>query len=210
MAPGDDRPRDEGEAGLQRRSRDSGRPPARGAYGLRADDRPWRPDRRSAGPAPSRPGPGRSGHGRPYGAPPPRLELGEDEEVVAGRRPVEEAFAASRAAHRLLVVPERRAALEQLVLHATTLRIPVVEVEGGSLTALTGFDGHQGVALVVEPRRWATLEDVIVAARARVGAAVRARARPPRGPPERRARCCAPPRPRASTASSSRPAARRP
>ena len=57
--------------------------------------------------------------------------------------------------HRLLVVPQRRAALEKLVLHATNLRIPIVEVEGGSLTALAGFDGHQGVALVVEPRRFA-------------------------------------------------------
>ena len=38
------------------------------------------------------------------------------------------------------------------MLHATRLRIPIVEVEGGSLTALAGFDGHQGVALVVEPR----------------------------------------------------------
>jgi 23S rRNA (guanosine2251-2'-O)-methyltransferase len=63
------------------------------------------------------------------------------------------------------VVPERRAALEQLVLHATTLRIPVVEVEGGSLTALCGFDGHQGVALVVAPRRWSTVDDVLAAAR---------------------------------------------
>ena len=83
--------------------------------------------------------------------------IGEDEELVAGRRPVEEAFAARRPSRRLLVVPERRAALDQLVLHATALRIPVVEVEGGTLTSLTGFDGHQGVALVVEPRRWATL-----------------------------------------------------
>ena len=33
---------------------------------------------------------------------------------------------------RLLVVPERRAALDPLVVHATTLRIPVVELEGGS------------------------------------------------------------------------------
>jgi 23S rRNA (guanosine2251-2'-O)-methyltransferase len=53
-----------------------------------------------------------------------------------------------------------------LVLHATTLRIPVVEVEGGTLTSVSGFDGHQGVALVVEPRRWATLDDVLAAARA--------------------------------------------
>jgi len=65
------------------------------------------------------------------------------------------------------VVPDRRAALEQLVLHATSLRIPVVEVEGGTLTAVSGFDGHQGIALVVEPRRWATLDDVLARARER-------------------------------------------
>ena len=93
--------------------------------------------------------------------------LGEDEEVVAGRRPVEEAFAARREARRLLVVPERRAALDQLVLHATTLRIPVVEVEGGTITAVSGFDGHQGVALVVAPRRWASLDEVLALARGR-------------------------------------------
>jgi 23S rRNA (guanosine2251-2'-O)-methyltransferase len=87
--------------------------------------------------------------------------------VVAGRRPVEEAFAARRPALRLLVVPERRAALEQLVLHATTLRIPVVEVEGGTITALSGFDGHQGVALVVAPRRWATLDEALAVAHTR-------------------------------------------
>jgi 23S rRNA (guanosine2251-2'-O)-methyltransferase len=32
------------------------------------------------------------------------------------------------------------------------------------LTALAGFDGHQGVALVVEPRRFATLDDVLARA----------------------------------------------
>jgi 23S rRNA (guanosine2251-2'-O)-methyltransferase len=83
---------------------------------------------------------------------------------VAGRRPVEEAFVARRPAIRLLVVPQRRAALEKLVLHATNLRIPIVEVEGGSLTALAGFDGHQGVALVVEPRQFASLDDVLARA----------------------------------------------
>ncbi len=50
------------------------------------------------------------------------------------------------------------------MLHAIALRIPVVEVEGGSLTALTGFDGHQGIALVVEPRRWATIDEVLARA----------------------------------------------
>ncbi len=115
--------------------------------------------------------------GAPYGSeadtqtaiptlPPPDM-LGEFEEIVAGRRPVAEAFAALRPSRRLLVVPERRAALEQLVLHATSLRIPVVEVEGGTLTRICGFDGHQGVALVVEPRRWATLDEVLGRARER-------------------------------------------
>jgi 23S rRNA (guanosine2251-2'-O)-methyltransferase len=87
------------------------------------------------------------------------LEAGE--ELVAGRRPVEEAFVARRPAIRLLVVPQRRQALERLVLHATSLRIPIVEVEGGTLTALAGFDGHQGIALVVGPRRFASLDDIL-------------------------------------------------
>lgn len=100
--------------------------------------------------------------GRP-GLPPPDA-LGSDEELVAGRRPVEEAFVARRPARRLLVVPQRRQALERIVLHATSLRIPIVEVEGGSLTALAGFDGHQGVALVVDPRRFATIDDVLARA----------------------------------------------
>ena len=91
-------------------------------------------------------------------------QLAEDEELVAGRRPVEEAFVARREARRLLVVPQRRLALEKLVLHATSLRIPVVEVEGGSLTAIAGFDGHQGVALVVAPRQWAGLDDILALA----------------------------------------------
>ena len=121
-----------------------GRPPARpgtrppGGWPRRPDDR-WRPADTDAF------------------APPERLPRTS----WCRRRPVEEALAARRPTRRLLVVPERRAALEQLVLHATALRIPVVEVEGGTLTALCGFDGHQGVALVVELRRWATIDDVL-------------------------------------------------
>ena len=90
--------------------------------------------------------------------------LGPGEELIAGRRPVEEAFAARRPALRLLVTPQRRMALERIVLHATTLRIPIVEVEGGTLTALSGFDGHQGVALVVGPRVFAGVDDILARA----------------------------------------------
>lgn len=127
--------------------------------------RPWQ-DRRP--PRPGMGGPG-GGYRGPQGqrAPVAAEQLGEAEELVAGRRPVEEAFAAKREVRRMLVVPERRAALEALALHATALRVPVVEVEGGSLTSLCGFDGHQGVALVVAPRRWATLDEIIARARER-------------------------------------------
>jgi 23S rRNA (guanosine2251-2'-O)-methyltransferase len=130
----------------------SGRPPRPGY------ERGPRPGRwPGAGPGPAFPAARRVGS-----APAPRL--GEDEEVVAGRRPVEEAFAARRPARRLLVVPHRREALEQIVLHATRLRIPIVEVEGGSLTAVAGFDGHQGVALVVERRRPASIDEILARA----------------------------------------------
>ncbi|HEX5240430.1 MAG TPA: RNA methyltransferase substrate-binding domain-containing protein, partial [Candidatus Limnocylindrales bacterium] len=103
--------------------------------------------------------------GRPRARVAPPVEaLAEGEELIAGRRPVEEAFAAGRHALRLLVTPQRRPALEKLVLHATTLRIPIVEVEGGSLTSLAGFDGHQGVALVVDARRFASLDEILARA----------------------------------------------
>ena len=141
-------------------ARDRGGPPDRSL---------WRPER-SGGPPPARgwqrPGPGPTPWPRADSLPAPDL-LGPDEELVAGRRPVEEVFAAGRTALRLLVVPQRRNALEQLVLHATRLRIPIVEVEGGSLTAIAGFDGHQGVALVVEPREFASLGDILARAEER-------------------------------------------
>jgi 23S rRNA (guanosine2251-2'-O)-methyltransferase len=162
-----DRPRDRGFEGPPERPFDG--PPERA-------DRPFRPRPAFGRPPDRRPG-GYSGPSRPYrsGPPhadrapaPPRTDLVEDDaELIGGRRPVAEAFAARRQARRLLVVPERRAALESIVLHATTLRLPVVEVEGGTLTSLTGFDGHQGVALVVQQRTAATLEDIVVRARAR-------------------------------------------
>jgi len=144
-------------------------PPGPGSVGRPFDGRRFErpgPDDRGRG----RPGPGRpwSDRTRPETgfrpAIPPPDHLGDDEELVAGRRPVEEAFVARRPAHRLLVVPQRRQALERLVLHATSLRIPVVEVEGGTLTALAGFDGHQGIALVVERRAYAGIDDVLARA----------------------------------------------
>jgi 23S rRNA (guanosine2251-2'-O)-methyltransferase len=44
------------------------------------------------------------------------------------------------------------------------LRIPVVEVEGGTLTSIAGFDGHQGIALVTDARTWGAIDDVLAKA----------------------------------------------
>src|SRR4029453_819004 len=107
------------------------------------------------------PGPGPTPWPRPAPSLPAPDLLGPDEELVAGRRPVEEVFAAGRTALRLLVVPQRRNAPEQPVLHATRWRTRMVEGEGGSLTEIAGFDGHKGVAFVAEPRKFATLADIL-------------------------------------------------
>lgn len=93
--------------------------------------------------------------------------LGSDQELIAGRRPVEEAFAARREAIRLLVVPHRRNALQEIVLHATALRIPIIEVEGALIGQLAGFDGHQGIGLVVARRPESAPEDLLARAVAR-------------------------------------------
>ena len=77
---------------------------------------------------------------------------------------MEEAFSARREAIKLLVVPQRRAALQQVVLHATTLRIPIVEVEGALIGQLAGFDGHQGIALVVRRRPEVAPEEILARA----------------------------------------------
>jgi 23S rRNA (guanosine2251-2'-O)-methyltransferase len=93
--------------------------------------------------------------------------VGPGQEIIAGRRPVEEAFVSRREAVRLLVVPQRRDALQQMVLHATALRIPIIEVEGALIGQLAGFDGHQGVALIVKRRPDASPEDLLARAVAR-------------------------------------------
>ncbi|MFM2106737.1 MAG: hypothetical protein RL338_1769 [Chloroflexota bacterium] len=146
--------------------RPQGRPPyADRPPGARPPGRPYAdrpPGARPPAPRHAAPFGGAPGARQPV-QPLPDL-LVDEQELVAGRRPVEEAFVARRDAVRLLVVPQRRQALEKLVLHATALRIPIVEVEGGTLTALAGFDGHQGIALVVGPRRYASVEAILARA----------------------------------------------
>lgn len=86
---------------------------------------------------------------------------------IGGRRPVAEALAAGREARRLLVSasakpsPELRAITDA----ARRLHLPTDRVPTDQLSRIAGFDGHQGVVLEVEERRWATLEEVLAGAR---------------------------------------------
>lgn len=135
------------------------RPPHRGRPGEASRPGPWRPQAPGGG--------ARAWASRRVLSARAAGLVGEGQEIIAGRRPVEEAFAARREAIRLLVVPQRRDALQQLALHATALRIPVVEVEGPLIGQLAGFDGHQGVALVVKRRAEVAPEEILARAVAR-------------------------------------------
>jgi len=84
-------------------------------------------------------------------------------EWIGGRRPVTEALAAGRQAHRLLISasakpsPELRAMTDS----ARRLGLPTDRVPADQLTRIAGFDGHQGVLLEVDERRWADTGEIL-------------------------------------------------
>lgn len=88
-------------------------------------------------------------------------------EWIGGRRPVAEALAAGREAHRLLISSSARPApeLRALTDAARRIRLPVDRVPADQLTRIGGFDGHQGVLLEVEDRRWADVTEMLASAR---------------------------------------------
>ena len=87
---------------------------------------------------------------------------------IAGRRPVTEALAAGREAHRLLVSAGARPSPELRAITDAARRIglPTDRVPADRLTRIVGFDGHQGVALEVGERRWADLGEILAHAHA--------------------------------------------
>jgi 23S rRNA (guanosine2251-2'-O)-methyltransferase len=89
-------------------------------------------------------------------------------EWIGGRRPVAEALAAGRPAHRLIVARGARLSPELKAIRsaAAVASVPVQEMERDRLGRLAGFDGHQGVLLEVEPRRWADPQEILAAAAA--------------------------------------------
>jgi len=90
-------------------------------------------------------------------------------EWIGGRRPVAEALAAERPAHRLLVARGSRSGPELKALLAAARRasVPVETVDPDRLRQLAGFDGHQGVLLEVGERRFADLAELLARAATR-------------------------------------------
>jgi 23S rRNA (guanosine2251-2'-O)-methyltransferase len=87
-------------------------------------------------------------------------------EWIGGRRPVAEALAAGREAHRLLVSSSARPSpeLKAVLAAARQASVPVDRVSGDRLARLAGFDGHQGVLLEVGERRWSDLPEMLARA----------------------------------------------
>jgi len=84
-------------------------------------------------------------------------------EWIGGRRPVVEALQAGRASLRLLVAAGSRPApdLKALLASARTAGVPIETVDPDHLRRLAGFDGHQGVLLEVEDRRWSDITEML-------------------------------------------------
>lgn len=86
---------------------------------------------------------------------------------IGGRRPVVEALSAGREAHRLIISvsakpsPELRAITDA----ARRRQLPIERVPTERMTRLAGFDGHQGVLLVVGERRWSDVGEILAQAR---------------------------------------------
>jgi 23S rRNA (guanosine2251-2'-O)-methyltransferase len=89
-------------------------------------------------------------------------------EWIGGRRPVAEALAAGREAHRLLVSSSARASpeLRTITDAARRIHLPVDRVPADQLARIGGFDGHQGVLLEVGERRWSDVAEMLAHARA--------------------------------------------
>lgn len=85
---------------------------------------------------------------------------------IGGRRPVAEALAAGREAHRLLLSASARPSpeLRAITDAARRAHLPIDRVPADRLTRIGGFDGHQGVLLEVGERRWADLGEIVVRA----------------------------------------------
>ena len=86
---------------------------------------------------------------------------------IGGRRPVAEALAAGREAHRLIISASARPSpeLRAITDAARRANLPIDRVPTDRMSRIVGFDGHQGVLLEVGERRWARLDEITDRAR---------------------------------------------
>jgi 23S rRNA (guanosine2251-2'-O)-methyltransferase len=84
---------------------------------------------------------------------------------IGGRRPVAEALAAGREAHRLLVSVSAKPSPDLRAIRDVARRIglPIDHVPADRLSRLAGFDRHQGVLLEVGERVWSSVDDIVSA-----------------------------------------------
>lgn len=89
-------------------------------------------------------------------------------EWIGGRRPVLEALASGREAHRLLISSSARPApeLRAITDAARRAHLPLDRVPADQMTRIAAFDGHQGVLLEVGERRWADVSEMLARAAA--------------------------------------------
>lgn len=89
-------------------------------------------------------------------------------EWIGGRRPVAEALSAGRPARRLLIARGAGPSPDLKALRAAAVEasLPIEEIGRDELARLAGFDGHQGVLLEVEARRWSDPNEILAAASA--------------------------------------------
>lgn len=84
-------------------------------------------------------------------------------ELIGGRRPVIEALAAGRPAHRLLVSSSAKPSpeLKAILAAAREASVHVENMPLDRLGRMAGFDGHQGVLLEVGERHWADVGEML-------------------------------------------------
>jgi len=119
--------------------------------------------------------PGEGKQFRPRGTdnrPPRREETTVSENIVAGRNSVRELLKSGRSVDKLFVRSgDREGSITVIVAEAIRMGIPVIEVDGSKLDAMTGGAHHQGVAAMAAEKQYVSLEEIVEIAR-NVGAYV--------------------------------------
>ncbi len=120
-----------------------------------------------------RPGYGAKTDRRPgYGAKIDRRPGGEmpaaPENIVSGRNSVRELLKSGRSVDKIFVrTGDREGSITVIVAEAIRLGIPVIEVEGTKLDAMTCGAHHQGVAAMAAEKQYVDLETIVNIARER-------------------------------------------